>query len=96
MMIRPNLDIDTVVVKKSGIDTTDIDGEKAMMDLDNGRYFILNEVGSSIWDIISEPCSVREIVSHLMKEYDVDAATCEHSTLKFLEELNNAEFITIK
>lgn len=96
LMARTNLEMDTVVVQKEGIDVTDINGEKAMMDLEKGKYFVLNDVGSSIWDIIKAPCSIEEIVLHLMKEYDVEASTCEKSTLNFLERLNNAELITIK
>lgn len=88
--------MDTIVVQNSGLDIADIDGEKAMMDLEKGKYFMLNGIGSIVWDIISKPCSVKEIVSDLIAEYDVETATCEESILEFLGRLNNAELISIK
>lgn len=91
-----NINMDTIVVQNTEIDTTDIDGEKAMMDLEKGKYFMLNGIGSIVWDIISKPCSVKDIVSDLVKEYDVEIATCEQSILEFLGRLNNAELISIK
>jgi len=88
--------MDTVVVQKSEIDTTDIDGEKAMINLEKGQYFVINGIGSRIWDIISEPCYIKEIVSDLMKEYHVERKTCEQNILEFIGRLNNAELISIK
>lgn len=91
-----SINMDMIVSQKKDIDTTDIDGEKAMMNLEKGQYFMLNGVGSRIWDIICKPISVKEIVSELMKEYDIDIITCEQKTLEFLRGLSNAEVISIK
>jgi recombinational DNA repair protein RecR len=94
-MFKNKLSMDTVVGQRCDIDVTDIDGEKAMMDINKGRYFVLNNVSSSIWDIISKPCSIKEIIMRLMEEYDVEATTCEQCTLEFLGRLKDAELITI-
>jgi len=88
--------MDTIIERKLDIDTTEIDGEKAMMNLEKGQYFMLNGVGSRIWDIIEKPCSVKEVVSDLLEEYDVDEVTCKQSTFEFLGKLNHAELISIK
>ena len=58
--VRKDLEInlDTVINKNLEIDDTDLDGEKVMMNLDKGEYFMMNEVGSRIWEIISEPISM--------------------------------------
>lgn len=90
------INMDSIIVQKKDIDTTDIDGEKAMMNLNKGQYFMLNEVGSRIWEIINNECSVEEIIVNLMKEYEVDKETCEQSTFEFLGRLNNAELISVK
>lgn len=94
-MLRNKFSMDTIVGQRCDIDVTDIDGEKAMMDLEKGKYFVLNNVGSSIWDIISVPSSIKEIITRLMEEYDVDTTICEQCTLEFLGRLNDAELITI-
>ncbi len=91
-----SINMDTIVVQNTDIDVTDIDGEKAMMNVEKGQYFMLNGVASRIWDIISKPSSVKEILSDLIKEYDVDTKTCEQSILEFLERLQDDEIITVE
>jgi hypothetical protein len=91
-----NINLKTKIIQRKDIDTTDIDGEKAMMNLEKGQYFMLNEVGSRIWDIISNECSVQEIASSLLNEYEIDEETCKQSVIQFIERLSNAELICIK
>jgi hypothetical protein len=91
-----NINMETVVVQNTDIDATDIDGEKAMMNIEKGQYFMLNGVASRVWDIISKPSSVKEILADLLREYDVDAKTCEQNILEFLQRLQDAEIITVK
>ncbi len=83
------------IVAHRDIDTTELDGDKVMMDLDKGQYFALNSVGSAIWDIIENPISVNEIVETLLKEYEVEKEECEASVIEFLQGLENAELISI-
>jgi len=86
---------DSVVSQNKALDVTDLDGEKVMMDIENGKYYALNEVGSRIWDIIGSPVSIRDIVGTLMKEYDVDYETCEKAVISFLESVCDAGIIKI-
>lgn len=95
-LIRKFVKLDSIVIKNNEIDATDLDGEKVMMNLDKGQYFMINEIGSRIWDIIVNPITVKEIVNSLMEEYDVEEVACKASVIDFLERLNNAELISIK
>ena len=89
------VNLDSVVSKNEEIDDTDLDGEKVMMNLDKGQYFMMNEVGSRIWEIISEPINVKEIISTLRNEYEVDEETCKDTVIEFLGRLDNADLISI-
>lgn len=89
------INLDTIINKNLEIDDTDLDGEKVMMNLDKGEYFMMNEVGSRIWEIISEPINVRRIIDTLCSEYEVDEETCKDTVVEFLGRLNNAELISI-
>ena len=71
------INLDTIINKNLEIDDTDLDGEKVMMNLDKGEYFMMNEVGSRIWEIISEPINVRRIIDTLCSEYEVDEEICK-------------------
>lgn len=66
-----------------------------MMNLDKGEYFMMNEVGSRIWEIISEPINVKEIINTLRNEYEVDEETCKDTVIEFLGRLDNADLISI-
>jgi hypothetical protein len=87
--------LDTIINKNLEIDDTDLDGEKVMMNLDKGEYFMMNEVGSRIWEIINEPMNVKGIVDALRSEYEVDEETCKDTVIEFLGRLNNANLISI-
>lgn len=89
------INLETVINKNLEIDDTDLDGEKVMMNLDKGEYFMMNEVGSRIWDIIIEPINVKGIIEALLSEYEVDEETCTDTVIEFLGRLNNAELIRI-
>jgi hydroxymethylpyrimidine pyrophosphatase-like HAD family hydrolase len=93
MKNHKSIDNDTIIVQAEGIDATDLNGEKVMMNLDKGQYFALNQVGSRIWDIINKPASVKEITDTLIKEYDIDEETCKSSVITFLEGMNDVEII---
>ena len=89
------ISLDTIINKNLEIDDTDLDGEKVMMDLDKGEYFMMNEVGSRIWEIINEPMNVKSIVDALRSEYEVDEETCKDTVIEFLGRLNNADLISV-
>ncbi|WP_026882527.1 lasso peptide biosynthesis PqqD family chaperone [Clostridium akagii] len=84
----------TIIVQKKGLDTTDLDGEVVMMDIDKGKYYNFNPVGSQIWKLAENPISAGEIILELLKQFDVDEKSCENSVFKFLERLLEDELIT--
>ena len=89
------INLETVINKNLEIDDTDLDGEKVMMNLDKGEYFMMNEVGSRIWEIISEPINVKDIINTLRNEYEVDEETFKDTVIEFLGRLDNADLISI-
>lgn len=61
-----------------------INEEVVMLNAKKGQYFTLNAVGSHIWDLIETPISMNEICAALMKEFEVDRATCENEVNNFI------------
>lgn len=87
------IDLNSIVSYRGDLDTTDLDGDKVMMDLEKGQYFALNSVATRIWDELERPVKVGDIVETLLQEYDVERAECEKSVLEFVQGLENAELI---
>lgn len=87
MELPIEIGLDTNVIQASGLVAADMDGEKVMLNIEKGKYFGLNSIGSRIWELIEHPLVVREMVSALLKEYDVDEVTCQQEVLAFLRKL---------
>lgn len=89
------MQLETIVERNQEIDASDLDGEKVMMDMDRGNYFMLNPIGSRIWDLINEPISVGRLVSLLREEYDVSEDECLEGVKDFLHELHHSNLLNI-
>ncbi|MEG2786608.1 MAG: lasso peptide biosynthesis PqqD family chaperone [Romboutsia sp.] len=87
------IDLNSIVSYRQDLDTTDIDGDKVMMDLEKGQYFALNSVGSRIWEQLEKPVKVSQIVNTLLGEYEVEEDECEKSVIDFIEGLDDAGLI---
>lgn len=87
--------LNTEICQSKEIDATDLDGEKVMMNLDLGKYFALNPVGSRIWELIENKICVNDVIDILLNEYDVDKVKCEESVLKYLGILENEKLIEV-
>ena len=96
-LIKPvDIKLNSMIIRNAEIDDTDLDGEKVMMNLDKGQYFMMNEVGSRIWEIASEPKTVEEIVRALLNEYEVEREQCKNTVVEFLGELAKSDLIKVK
>lgn len=66
-----------------------IDGEAVIMSTEAEAYISLNEVGSRIWQLISDrPRSVEELVSRLTGEFDVPVERCRREIGEFFDTLS--------
>ena len=87
--------LETIVERNHEIDATDLDGEKVMMDLDKGQYFMLNGEGGNIWELTEKPISVQNIIETLRKEYEVSVEECEQAVKEFLHHMHHANLVMI-
>lgn len=85
--------IDCVYSQVEGNIISDMDGEKVMFSIVNGKYYNLGEVGGAIWDLLQEPNSINGMVSQLQEEYDVDEKTCEMQVMEFIAMLHKEGLI---
>ena len=84
----------TIVVTKDQV-SCDLSGEAAILNLKSGVYFGLNTVGASIWKLVQEPRTVKEIRDAILEEFDVEPDLCEHDVLELLQELSTHGLIEI-
>lgn len=87
------MQLKTMVERNQEIDASELDGETVMMDMKRGNYFMLNPVGSRIWELIEKPVSVEEIIHQLREEYEVSLEECHEAVKEFLHELHHANLL---
>ena len=59
-----------------------------MMDIDAGKYYLLDGVAAFVWERLAAPTAVSDLVAALCSRYDVTAARCEADVLPFLTQLH--------
>lgn len=75
----------------------DLCGEEVViLDLKDGIYYELSEVGARIWELIQQPHSVQAVLDTLLAEYNVDATQCEADLLALVEDLARHGLVEIE
>ena len=87
--------LSSIVSKSTELLASELDGELVMMDVESGKYYGLNGMGSVIWNMIDDPKSVSEICLQLEKEYDVEKETCEQEVMAFLNSMDKEKMLVI-
>jgi hypothetical protein len=87
---------ETVVQRRGGPLTADIDGELVLLDAEQGIYFALDAIGHRIWLLLEEPCAVDALCGRLCEEFDVSAETCRTDVLAFLHRLTETGLLEVR
>ncbi|WP_227394758.1 lasso peptide biosynthesis PqqD family chaperone [Jeotgalibacillus aurantiacus] len=87
MQKQNELTINSVVSQQPGHMVSDMNGEKVMLSIQNGKYYNLGSIGGEIWTLMSSPITVSGMVDELTIRYEVERAQCEKEVLHFINEL---------
>lgn len=85
MIKKQQLLLDDLLIQRTGNIVSNMDGQKVMLSIQNGRYYNLGEIGGEIWDLLEEPTSVSKMVAILTCEYDIVPVMCEQQVITFVE-----------
>jgi Coenzyme PQQ synthesis protein D (PqqD) len=75
---------------------TTFGNEVVLLNLRDGIYYGLEDVGALIWSTLARPVTVRDICTAVCAEYDVDARRCERDVLEVVGDLSNCGLIQIR
>jgi hypothetical protein len=70
-----------------------IDGEVVIVNLDNGNYYSLSNVGAEIWGLIESGAAVAEVVDSTMRRYDGDHIDVEDAVNQLVDQLQQEALI---
>lgn len=69
--------------------------EIMMMSAARGNYLGVNAVGARIWELIETPSDMDTICAVLVREFEVDEATCRAEVEQFVAEMGKHGAVTI-
>ena len=76
--------------------SSDLQGERVILNFRSGMYYGLDAVGSRVWQLLEAPRTVREIRDALLEEYEVEADRCEHDLLELLGQMAAQGLIEVR
>ena len=62
-------------------------GEAVLLNLETGKYFGLDEIGTRMWMLLSEHGRVEPVLRALLEEYDVEEAQLSHDLFELIDRL---------
>jgi coenzyme PQQ biosynthesis protein PqqD len=64
-----------------------------LLNMEDGNYFSLNEIGGRIWELCDGDHTVSQLVAALAAEYDAPAEVLEKDIVELLEGFQNGKLI---
>ncbi len=91
-----SLSVQDVIVQGAGNIVSDMDGEKVMLSVQNGKYYNLGAVGGRIWELLDAPTTITDIVGILTQEYEIEPSVCEQQVQAFVNQLHQEGLIELR
>jgi hypothetical protein len=85
----------STVVATRGQISSDLGDEVAILDLEGGMYYGLDNAGARVWELIQEPRRVSEIHATIVDEYDVEPERCERDIVSLLQNLREEGLVEV-
>jgi hypothetical protein len=90
-MITPT----TRLVRDPALISAPFGKEIAMLHVDSGRYYFLNDVAAAVWEHLEAPTTPAALCATLTARYEVSPAQCEAEVLSLLDALLEKEMIRL-
>jgi hypothetical protein len=87
------MNLDSCPKRKDAIIAQQASSAMLLLDMGDGSYYSLNEVGGRVWELCDGAHTVSQLVSTLAMEYDVPSQTLESDILELLDSLREKSLI---
>lgn len=78
------------VVRGAKVAARKVGGEMVILSAEDSSLFVLNEVGTTIWEAADGRTSIQTIADAMCLEYDVDSDTALRDVEEFVQALAEA------
>jgi Coenzyme PQQ synthesis protein D (PqqD) len=97
--MRPAIKIawdSTTIVARNDVLIGEFGREVVLLNLRDGVYYSLEEVGARIWQLLQTPVMMASVCDAIVSEYDVTRAQCERDVRALLGALASHALIEVQ
>ena len=73
-----------------------VDGMTVLLDVDSGRSFSLDDIGTRAWQVLIEAPTIQAAVEQLQREYDAEPGELERDLLVLVDRLASAQLVQLQ
>jgi hypothetical protein len=81
------LTLESEITIPSDVLFRDLNGEAVLLNLTDGKYYGLDEVGTRTWELLSQSGRLDQTYQTLLQEYDVSPEQLQQDLLRLANEL---------
>jgi hypothetical protein len=81
----------TTIVMSPDVRASALGSEYVLLNLQDGTYYGLDDVGGEVWKLVQTPVTIAEICSAIAAEYDVETDRCHRDILQLVHDLARRE-----
>jgi hypothetical protein len=85
----------TVVVAARDVMTADFSPEVVLLNLQDGVYYGVEDVGARVWTLLQSPIAVGAILETIADEFDVDRSRSDREVRAFVQHLVDRGLATV-
>jgi hypothetical protein len=89
------ISMDSIIKIMDNVVSCDLDGEVAILNMNDGIYYGLDPIGARIWDLIQNPIALGNILEIILEEYDVKYDQCKEDVLELIEKFHKNGLVKI-
>jgi coenzyme PQQ synthesis protein D (PqqD) len=84
---------DTFIAQGLRLAAREVAGQMVILSAGDSHMFVLNEVGTAVWNAADGRTPLSSVVDRVCREYDVDRETAERDVREFVDQLVEAKIL---
>ncbi|MFC1884949.1 PqqD family protein [Thermodesulfobacteriota bacterium] len=83
------------ISKGKDIKYKELESKSVLLNLETGRYYTLNKVGTFIWELIDGKINTHDIIDRVIERFSVDRDVASNDVKALLESLREEGLIEL-
>ncbi|RBP49934.1 PqqD family protein [Arenicella xantha] len=96
LVLRKMTKEDRILQRNNDLIHANMGEETVLMSLSNGEYYGINDVGSTIWNLLENSLSVQQLIIQLTDIYGISEEQCNREIGGFLDDMEEKGLLIIE